>query len=84
MSEFFGNVAHEDEDELLEELDKLESENVEEQLEEIPVPSKGIEGKMQIVVIGKPEVAKEKAIPAKAKAAGKEDESKMLADLMSS
>lgn len=39
ISQFFGDIAHEDEDELAEELEKLESENVEAQLEGIDAPT---------------------------------------------
>ena len=39
VSEFFGSIAHEGEDELLDELNELEQENVEEQLNNMEVPA---------------------------------------------
>ena len=47
MSEFFGNIAHEGEDELLEELDQLEGEAVEEQLEGLDAPQ---ESRIQVLI----------------------------------
>ena len=76
MSEFFGNIAHEDEDEMMEELEKLESENVEEQLEGLEVP----EQKIASAPMAAP--ATGVAAPVAKPAVKKEDDNKLLEDLM--
>lgn len=38
MSEFFTNIASENNDELMDELDQLEADNVEEQMAKLEVP----------------------------------------------
>ena len=70
IGNFFSEMGKEGEDELLDELEQLESENVEEQLEGTDVPAAPIGSKGS-------------AIPsAPQPAAAKEDDSKLLEDLM--
>ncbi len=74
ISDFFGGIAREGEDELMEELEELESENVQEQLGDVEVPT----GKLGTEIAAEPAPVAAKAAPA----AKKEDDSKLLNDIM--
>lgn len=67
---FFGDLAKEGEDDLMQELEELESENVEEQLKGADVPLDSIGS------------AVPSAVPASKKSAPVEDDNKLLEDLM--
>ena len=71
IGKFFGEFAKEGEDELLEELEELESLNVEEQLQGADVPLDSIGSGVRSAVPG-----------SKQPAAAVEDDSKLLEDLM--
>eukprot|EP00826_Nyctotherus_ovalis_P011445 TRINITY_DN12983_c0_g7_i1.p2 TRINITY_DN12983_c0_g7~~TRINITY_DN12983_c0_g7_i1.p2 ORF type:complete len:214 (-),score=100.01 TRINITY_DN12983_c0_g7_i1:4-645(-) len=68
---FFGDMAKEGEDELLQELDQLESDNVEQQLQGADVPVDSISS-------GVPQ----SNVPVAPKASAAENDSKLLEDLM--
>lgn len=71
IGNFFGDIAKDGEDELLEELEQLESENVDDQLAGADVP---------LDPIGSTAPSSKVAVPTKANAV--EDDSKLLEDLM--
>lgn len=71
IGNFFGDMAKEGEDELLEELEQLESENVDEQLQGANVP---------VDSIGSSVPSSKVSVPTKANSV--EDDSKLLEDLM--